>query len=133
MWQVLGKVKICITVSLGFVSITGLQPKSRKQKTLTVNQAVAGLQVADDADGGDGKHAAQAEDEAAEAVVDAGDVFPQPGVVEGWDDGERVEADAAQEVNHGQVNTQQLGAHHFLSPAVTDHQNQAVAQNWEQN
>lgn len=107
--------------------------KQKAEKPLTVNQAVAGLQVADDADGGDGEHAAQAEDEAAEAVVDAGDVFPQPGVVEGRHDGERVEADAAQEVDHGQVNAQQLGAHHFLPPAVTDHQNQAVAQNWEQN
>lgn len=100
---------------------------------LTVNQAVAGLQVADDADGCDGEHAAQAEDVAAQAVVDAGDVLPQPGVVEGRHDGERVEADAAQEVHHGQVDAQQLRAHHLLPPAVADDQDQPVAQNREQN
>lgn len=100
---------------------------------LTVNHAVAGLQVADDADGGDGEHAAQAEDEAAESVVDAGDVLSQPGVVEGGQDGERVEADAAQEVHHGQVDAQQLRAHHLLPPAITDHQNQPIAQNREQD
>lgn len=32
---------------------------------LTINQAVAGLQVADDADGSDGEHAAQAKNVAA--------------------------------------------------------------------
>lgn len=100
---------------------------------LTVNQAVARLQVADDADGRDGKHAAQAEDVAAEAVVNACDVFSQPHVVEGGEDGERVEADAAEEVDHGQVDAQQLRAHHLFSPAVTDHQNQPIAQKGEQN
>lgn len=98
---------------------------------LTVNQTVARLQVAEDTDGGDGEHAAQAEDVAAEAVVNAGDVFPQPRVVEGRQDGERVEADAAEKVDHGQVDAQQLRAHHLLPPAVTDHQNQPVAQDRE--
>ncbi len=100
---------------------------------LTVRQAVACLQVAEDADGGDGEHAAQAEDVAAEAVVNARDVFSQPRVVEGGQDGERVEADAAEEVDHGQVDAEQLRAHHLLPPAVTDHQNQPIAQNREQN
>lgn len=48
-------------------------------------------------------------------------------------DGERVEADAAQEVHHGQVDAQQLRARHLLPPAVTDDQNQAIPQNREQN
>lgn len=98
-------------------------------KKLTVNQAVAGLHVANDANRGDGEHAAQAEDVAAQAVVDAGEISPQPGVVEGGHDGEWVEADAAQEVHHGQVDAQQLGAHHLLPPAVADDQDQPVAQN----
>lgn len=102
-------------------------------KKLTVNQAVAGLHVADDADCSDGEHAAQAEDVAAQAVVDAGDLPTQPGVVEGGHDGERVEADAAQEVHHGQVDAQQLGAHHLLPPAVTDDQDQPVPHDREQN
>ena len=96
-------------------------------------QAVAGLQVARDADGGDGEHAAQSEDEAAEAVVDARGVPPQPPVVERGHGGERVEADAAEEVDHGQVDAQQLRAHHLLPPAVTDDQDQPIAQNREQN
>lgn len=75
---------------------------------LTINQAVAGLQVAENADGGDGEHAAQAEDEAAEAIVNAGGALAHPGVVEGGEDGERVEADAAEEVHRGQVDAQQL-------------------------
>lgn len=102
-------------------------------KKLTVNQAVAGFHVANDANCGYGEHAAQAEDVAAQAVVDAGDISPQPGVVEGGHDGEWVEADTAQEVHRGQVDTQQLGAHHLLPPAITDNQDQPVAQNREQN
>lgn len=113
--------------------ISPISTHHREAEALTINQAVAGLQVADDADGGDGEHAAQAKDVAAQAVVDAGDVFPQPGVVEGGHDGERVEADAAQEVHHSEVDAQQLGAHHLLPPAVTDDQDQPVAQNREQN
>lgn len=54
-------------------------------------------------------------------------------MAEGRQDGEWVEADAAQEVDHGQVDTQQLRAYHLLPPAVTDHQNQPIAQNREQN
>lgn len=54
-------------------------------------------------------------------------------MVEGRQDGERVETDAAQEVDHGQVDAQQLRAHHLLPPAVADHQNQPIAQNGEQN
>ena len=54
-------------------------------------------------------------------------------MVEGGHDGERVEADAAEEVHHGQVDAQQLGAHHLLAPAVTDDQDQPVAQDGEQN
>lgn len=100
---------------------------------LTVYQAVAGLHVADDADSSDGEHAAQAKDVAAQAVVNARDVFPQPGVVEGGQDGERVETDAAEEVDDGQVDAQQLRAHHLLPPAVTDHQNQPIAHNGEEN
>lgn len=100
---------------------------------LTVNQAVARFQVADDADGSDGEHAAQAKDEAAEAVVYTRDVFSQPGVMKRGHDGERVEADAAEEVNHGQVDAQHLRPHHLLPPAVTDHQNQPIAQNREKN
>lgn len=100
---------------------------------LTVNQAVAHFQVTDDADGSDGKHAAQAKDEATEAVVHARDVFSQPGMMKGGHDGERVEKDAAEEVNHGQVDAQQLRPHHLLPPPVTDHQDQPVAQNREQN
>lgn len=75
-------------------------------KKLTVHQAVAGLYIADDANCSDGKHAAEAEDVAAQAVVDAGDLSPQPGVVEGGQDGQRVKADAAQKVHHGQVDAQ---------------------------
>lgn len=97
----------------------------------TVNQAVARLQVADDADAGDGEHAAQAEDVAAEAVVDAGGVFSQPRVVEGGQDGERVEEDAAEEVHHGQVDAQQLRVQHLLPPAVANHQNKPIAQDGE--
>lgn len=100
---------------------------------LTVKQAVAGLQVAEDADGGDGEHAAQAEDEAAEAVVDAGDALSHPGVVEGGEDGERVEADAAEEVHQGQVDAQQLGADHLPPALVADDQNQPVTQDGQQN
>lgn len=106
------------------------QSRTNRQTTaLTINQAVARLQVADDADGGDGEHAAQAKNEAAKSVVNTRDVFSQPGVVKGGRNGERVEADAAEEVNYGQVDTQQLRAHHLLPPAVTDHQNQPIAQN----
>lgn len=94
---------------------------------------MAGLQVADDADGSDGEHATQAKNVAAEAVVDARDVFSQPSVMEGGQDGERVETDAAEEVDHSQVDAQQLRTHHLLPPAVTDHQNQPIAQNREHN
>lgn len=94
---------------------------------------MAGLQVADHADGGDGEHATQAKDVAAEAVINTCDVFSQPTVVERGQDGERVEADAAEEVDHGQVDAQQLWAHHLLPPAVTNHQNQPISQNREQN
>lgn len=104
-----------------------------EHEPLTVGQVVARLHVADDADGGDGEHAAQAEDVAAEAVVDAGDVLPQPGVVEGRHDGQRVEEDAAQEVHHGQVDAQQLRAHHLIPAAVTDHQHQPIAQDREED
>lgn len=108
-------------------------PTVQQQLPLTVKQAVACLQVADDADGGDGEHAAQAEDVAAEAVVNARDVASQPRVAEGGQDGERVEADAAEEVDHGQVDAEQLRAHHLLPPAVTNHQNQPISQDREQN
>lgn len=54
-------------------------------------------------------------------------------MVKGGHDGERVEADAAEEVDHGQVDAQQLRAHHLPPPAVTDDQNQPIAQNREQN
>lgn len=100
---------------------------------LTVNQAVAGLQVAEDADGGDGEHAAEAEDEAAEAVVNAGGALAHPGVVEGGEDGERVEADAAEEVHRGQVDAQQLRAHQLPPAVVADDQNQPVTQDGQQN
>lgn len=100
---------------------------------LTVNQAVAGLQVAEDADGGDGEHAAQAEDEAAEAVVNAGGALAHPGVVEGGEDGERVEADAAEEVHRRQVDAQQLRADQPPPAVVADDQNQPVTQHGQQN
>lgn len=100
---------------------------------LTVNYAVAGLQVAEDADGGDGEHAAQAEDVAAEPVVNTGGALSHPGVVEGREDGERVEADAAEEVHHGQVDAQQLRANHLPPAVVADDQNEPVAQDGQQN
>lgn len=54
-------------------------------------------------------------------------------MAEGGQNGERVETDAAEEVDHSQVDAQQLRAQHLLPPAVTDHQNQPVAQNREHN
>lgn len=98
-----------------------------------MSQTVAGLQVADDADGGDGEHAAQAEDVAAESVVNAGDVSSQPHVMERGHNGEWVKADTAEEVHHSQVDAQQLRARHLLSLAVTDDQHQSISQNREQN
>lgn len=98
-----------------------------------MSQTVAGLQVADDAYGGDGEHAAQAEDVAAEAVVNAGDVPSQPHVVERGHDGERVKADAAEEVHHSQVDAQQLRARHLLPLAVADDQHQPISHDRQQN
>lgn len=97
------------------------------------NLTVAGLQVAEDADGGDGEHAAQAEDEAAEAVVNAGDALAHPCVAEGGEDGERVEADAAEEVHRGQVDAQQLRADQLPPAVVADDQNQPITQEGQQN
>lgn len=85
---------------------------------LTVRQAAADLQVAAGADGGDGEHAAQAEGVATQTIVNTGDVFSQPRVVEGGQDGERVEADAAEEVHYGQIDAQQLRTNHLLPPSV---------------
>lgn len=108
-------------------------PQPISDTALTISPAVAHLQVAGDADGGDGEHAAQAKGKAAKSVVNASDVLSKPGVVKGGRNGEWVEADAAEEVDHGQVDAQQLRAHHLLPPAVTDHENQPIAHNWEQN
>lgn len=78
------------------------------KSALTVVKAVADLHVAHYADGSDCEHAAQSKDVAAKAIVNTGDILSQPGVVEGRHDGQGVEADAAQEVHHGQVDAQQL-------------------------
>lgn len=66
------------------------------------------LQVAESADGGDGEHAAQAEDVASKTVVSAGGAPTQPDVVERGGDGEWVEEEAAEEVHQSQVDTQHL-------------------------
>lgn len=87
---------------------------------------MADLQVAEAADDGDGEHAAQAQDEASETVVNAGDPPSQPGVVERGEDGERVEQDAAEEVQQGQVDAQHVRATYIAPAAVRDEQDQPV-------
>lgn len=94
---------------------------------------MADLQVAEDADGGDGEHAAQAEEVASETVVSAGGAPSQPGMVERGGDGERVEQDAAEKVRQGQVDAQHIRANHLAPVAVRDEQNQPVPQDGEQN
>lgn len=53
--------------------------------------------------------AGDAEDHTHQAVVEAGDVAADPGVVERRGDGERVHAERHADVRHGQVHRQQLG------------------------
>lgn len=86
---------------------------------LTVKGVVADLQVAEAADGGDGEHAAQAEDMVSETVVGAGGAASLPGMLEVGGDGDRVEQDAAGEVSQSQVDVQHHGGTHpFPGPLV---------------
>lgn len=94
---------------------------------------MAGLYVAYDANGGDSEHATQAKDVAAQPIVDAGDVAAHPGVSEGGDDRQRVEAHAAQEVHKRQVDTQQLRTHHLTPASVRGDQDHPIAQTRQQN
>lgn len=94
---------------------------------------MADLQVAEAAHGGDGEHAAQAEDGVSETVVSAGAAPSQPDVLEGGGDGERVQQDAAEEVGQGQVDAQHLPANDLGPGAVRDEQNQPVPQDGQHN
>lgn len=54
--------------------------------------------------------AGDAEDHAHQAIVEAGDVAADPGVVERRGDGEWVHAERHADVRHGQVHRQELGS-----------------------
>ena len=102
-------------------------------RNLTGNWGAADLQIADEADGGDGELAAQGKEVASEAVVSAGGASSQPDVVEGGVDGEWVEHDAAEEVHQGKADGQHLQTNHLAPAPVKDEQNHSVAHDGQQN
>ena len=85
-------------------------------------------QVSDQSHDGQSHDAGHTEDHSHQAVVEAGGVAADPGMVEGWRDGQRVHAQGHPYVGHSQVDGEQLGGFESLLALGGSNEHSSIAQ-----